>query len=92
LLGLAWFETRHGAGWGAFASAATAIAFTEAARIERRGRELGPDLWLMTPRSAVFAAIPFAAFGAWGVLTVVLAVYAAVSFFIVQQLVATDRD
>lgn len=92
LLGLAWFETRHGAGWGALMSAAAAIAFTEAARIERRSRELGPDLWLMTPRSAVYASLPFAALGAWGVLTVVLAVYAAVSFFIVQQLVGTDRD
>jgi hypothetical protein len=87
LLGLAWFETRHGGGWGALVAAAAAIAFGEAARVERRGRELGPDLWLLSPRSAVFLRLPFAAFGAWSLLTVALAVYAAASFFIVQQLV-----
>ncbi|GAA4025707.1 hypothetical protein GCM10022281_00340 [Sphingomonas rosea] len=93
LLGLAWYETNHGGGWGALVSAATAIAFAEAARVERKGRELGPDLWLFSPRGAVFAAIPFAIFGAWSLLTVVLAFYAAASFFIVQQLVHDpERD
>jgi hypothetical protein len=92
LLGLAWFETRQGGGWGAFVSAAAAIAFAEAARVERRGRELGPDLWLLSPRSAVFIALPFAAIGAWSLLTVAMAIYAATSFFIVQQLVSPDRD
>lgn len=92
LLGLAWFETRHGGGWGALVAAAAAIAFGEAARVERRGRELGPDLWLLSPRSAVFVALPFAVFGAWSLLTVALAIYAAASFFIVQQLVLADRD
>jgi hypothetical protein len=92
LLGLAWFETRHGGGWGALVAAAATIAFGEAARVERRGRELGPDVWLLSPRSAVFAALPFAAFGAWSLLTVALATYAATSFFIVQQLVRPTRD
>jgi hypothetical protein len=92
LLGLAWFETRHGGGWGALVAAAAAIAFAEAARVERRGRELGPDLWLLSPRSAVFLALPFAALGAWSLLAVALAVYAAASFFIVQQLVFSERD
>lgn len=92
LLGLAWFETRHGSGWGALVAAAATVAFAEAARVERRGRELGPDLWLLSPRSAVFLALPFAALGAWGALTVALAVYAAISFFIVQQMVHADRD
>lgn len=92
LLGLAWFETRHGGGWGALVAAAAAIAFAEATRVERRGRELGPDLWLLTPRSAVFAALPFAALGAWSLLIVMLAIYAAISFFIVQQLTRPDRD
>jgi hypothetical protein len=92
LLGLAWFETRHGGGWGALVAAAAAIAFGEAARVERRGRELGPDLWLLSPRSAVFLALPFAAAGAWSLLTVALALYAAVSFFIVQHSVRPDRD
>jgi hypothetical protein len=92
LLGLAWFETRYGGGWGALVAAAAAISFAEATRVERRGRELGPDLWLLSPRSAVFTALPFAVFGAWSLLTVVLAVYAAVSFFIVQQLAGPERN
>jgi hypothetical protein len=92
LLGLAWFETRHGGGWGALVAASAAIAFGEATRVERRGRELGPDLWLLNPRNAVFAALPFAAVGAWSLLTVALAVYAAATFFIVQQLVLGGRD
>lgn len=92
LIGLGWFETRHGGGWGALVAAAATVAFAEAARVERRGRELGPDLWLISPRSAVFAAVPFAAFGAWSLLAVVLAIYAAASFFIVQQLAAPERD
>lgn len=92
LLGLAWFETNHGGGWGALVAAATAIAFAEAARVERKGRELGPDLWLLSPRSAVFLSLPFALLGAWSALTVALAVYAAISFFIVQQLVHSSRD
>lgn len=92
LLGLAWFETRHGGGWGALVAAAATIAFGEASRIERRSRELGPDLWLFSPRAALFAAIPFAAFGAWSLLIVVLAAYAAASFFIVQHLVLTPAE
>ncbi|WP_284275650.1 hypothetical protein, partial [Sphingomonas astaxanthinifaciens] len=74
-------------------AAAATVAFAEAARIERAGRELGPDLWLFGSRAAVFTAIPFAIFGAWSLLTVVLAVYATVSFFVVQNLVhAPNRD
>jgi hypothetical protein len=92
LLALGWFETWHGGGWGALVAAAGAVAFAEAARVERRGRELGPDLWLLSTRSAVFLSLPFALFAAWSLLTVALAVYAAASFFIVQQLVRPDRD
>lgn len=92
LLGLGWFETNHGGGWGALVAAAAAIAFAEATRVERRGRELGPDLWLISPRSAVFLALPFAALGAWSLLTVALAAYSATSFFIVQQLVRPEVD
>lgn len=92
LLGLGWYETWHGGGWGALVAAIAAIAFGEAARVERHGRELGPDLWLLSSRSAVFLSLPFALVGAWSLLTVALAVYAAASFFIVQQLARPDRD
>lgn len=92
LLGLAWFETWHGGGWGALVAAAAAIAFGEAARIERHSRELGPDIWLISPRSAVFLAVPFAVFGGWSLFTVAVAIYAAASFFIIQQLVRDDRN
>lgn len=86
LLALGWFETRHGSGWGALVSAAATIAFFEAARVERGSRELPADHWLLGPRPAIFAAIPFALFGWWSALTVALAVYAAASFFVVQHL------
>lgn len=87
LLALGWFEARHGAGWGALVAAAATLAFAEATRVERGRRELPGEVWLFGARPAVFAAIPFAALGWWGPLTVALAVYAAASFFVVQQLV-----
>lgn len=87
LLALGWFETRHGGGWGALVAAATAVAFVEATRVERGEREIGAELWLLSPRAAVFLAIPFALFGSWSALTVVLALYAAAGFFLVQHLV-----
>ena len=93
VLGLGWFETRHGGGWGALVAATATLAFAEAGRVERRGRELAADLWLFSSRAAVFAAVPFALFGWWSPLTVALALYAAVSFFLVQHVVhASERN
>ncbi|MEP7130397.1 MAG: NTP transferase domain-containing protein [Sphingomicrobium sp.] len=85
LLALGWWEARHGTGWGALVSAAAAIAFAEAARIEKAGLPADGDLWLFSRRSAVIAAIPFALAGAWTSYLVALLVYAATSFFIVQH-------
>jgi hypothetical protein len=87
LLAIGWFETRHGGGWGALVAAAATLAFAEAARVEGRGRELPLQLWLFGPKPAVFAAIPFAIAGWWSALTVGLALYAAISFFLVQHLI-----
>lgn len=86
LLGLGWFEARHGGGWGAMASALAAIAFAEAQRLEGLGRGALPfETWLFGWRPAVLAAVPFAAFGWWTALLPFLAVYAAASFFLVQH-------
>jgi hypothetical protein len=84
LLALGWWEARHGSGWGALVSAAAAAAFAEAARIERSGMQDG-ELWLISRRSAIVAAIPFALGGAWTSYLVAILLYAAVSFFIVQH-------
>ena len=85
LLSLGWWKMGHGAGWGALVGAGAAIAFAEAARIEKTGLPADGDLWLFSRRSAVFAAIPFALAGAWTSYIVALLVYAATSFFIVQH-------
>ena len=85
LLAIGLWETRHGTGWGALVSAATAAAFAEAARIERAAIPQGRELWLFSRRSAIFAAIPFALAGAWTAYLVAVLVYAAVSFFIIQH-------
>lgn len=85
LLALGWWETRNGGGWGALASAAAAVAFAEAARIEQGGSDPPGAIWLLSRRNAILLALPFAAFGAWTALLVVVAVYAAVSFFVVQH-------
>ena len=85
LVAIGWWETRHGTGWGALVSAATAAGFAEAARIEKAGMSGEGELWLFSRRSAVIAAIPFALAGAWTTYLVGLALYAALSFFIVQH-------
>jgi hypothetical protein len=84
LLALGWWEMRHVSGWGALLSAVTGAAFAEAARIERAVMQDG-ELWLLSRRSAIALAIPFAIAGAWTSYLVVLLIYAAVSFFIVQR-------
>jgi hypothetical protein len=83
LLALGWWETR-GSGWGALISAAAALAFAEAGRIERTGMQDG-ELWLFSRRSAIVAAVPFALAGAWTSYIVAILVYAALSFFIIQR-------
>ncbi len=85
LLALGLWETRHGSGWGALVAAATTLGFAEAARIERPGLPSEADVWLFSRRNAIFAAIPFALAGAWATYLVVMLVYAATSFFLVQH-------
>jgi hypothetical protein len=84
LLALGMWEMRHASGWGALVSAAAAAAFAEAARIERTAIPDG-EVWLFSRRSAIALAIPFALAGAWTAYLVVLLVYAAISFFIIQN-------
>jgi hypothetical protein len=84
LLTLGWWEMRHLGGWGALVTAATAAAFAQATRTEKASI-LSSDLWLVSRRSAIFAAIPFALAGAWTSYLVALLIYAALSFFIVQH-------
>ena len=84
LLALGMWEMRHVSGWGALVSAAAAAAFAEAARIERTAIPDG-EVWLFSRRSAIALAIPFALAGAWTAYLVVLLVYAAISFFIIQN-------
>jgi hypothetical protein len=85
LLALGLWETRHGSGWGALVSAATALAFAEAARIERPPIVAEAEIWLFSRRNAIFCAIPFAIVGAWATYLVVMLVYAAASFFLIQH-------
>jgi hypothetical protein len=84
LLALGWWEMRHNSGWGSLVSALAAGAFAEAARLERPGAD-DSDLWLISRRSAIVLAIPFALAGAWTSYLIALLVYAALSFFIVQH-------
>jgi len=86
LLALGWWQAGHGGGWGALFSSVTAVAFAEAARIERGKLDVPGGIWLFSRRNAILAAIPFAALGAWTSLIVALALYAAGSFFLVQHL------
>ena len=86
LLALGWWIARHGGGWGAMFAAATAVAFAEAARIEQGNGEIPGQIWLFSRRNAILAAVPFALGGAWTLLLAALALYAAVSFFLVQHI------
>jgi hypothetical protein len=83
-LALGWWEMRNVSGWGAFVSALGAVAFAEAARIERSSLPEG-ELWLFSRRSAIVLAIPFALAGVWTSYLVVLFAYAMISFFIIQH-------
>ena len=85
LLALGWWESRHGAGWGAFFAALTAVAFAEAARIERGSLEIPGRQWLFSRRNAILIGLPFAIFGYWTSYLAFVATYAAVSFFYTQH-------
>ncbi len=86
LLALGWWSSNHGGGWGALLAAWTTAAFAEAARIETAGSDLPPQPWSFSRRNAIFLAIPFAIGGWWVPYLVVLALYAALSFFVIQHL------
>jgi hypothetical protein len=64
----------------------TAAALAEAARVESGKLEIPGGIWLLSRRNAILAALPFAAFGAWTAYLLALAVYAGVSFFLVQHI------
>jgi len=85
LLALGWWQAGHGGGWGAAFAAATAVAFAEAARVERGRLDIPGGIWLFSRRNAILGAIPFAVFGAWNLYLVLLAIYAAASFFVAQH-------
>ena len=85
LLALGWWLSRHDGGWGALFAAATAAAFAEAARIEQGKAEVPGQIWLFSRRNAILAAVPFALGGGWTLLLAALALYAAISFFLVQH-------
>jgi hypothetical protein len=84
LVTLGWWEMRNVSGWGALISAAGAVAFAEAARIEKAAIQEN-EPWLISRRSAIVAAIPFALAGAWTTYLIVILVYAVISFFIIQH-------
>ncbi|MGH6705755.1 MAG: hypothetical protein ACREB1_02990 [Sphingomicrobium sp.] len=86
LIALGWFEARHGSGWGAMVAALSAVAFAEAARVERMATSASGGEWLFSRRSAIWLAIPFAIGGWWSTYLGLVAFYAAASFFIVQHL------
>jgi len=85
VLALAWWEARHVPGWGALVTAGSALAFAEAARLEKAIFPVGSELWLLSRRNAIFAAIPFALAGTWTAYLIALLVYAMASFFVVQH-------
>ena len=86
LVALGWWNARHGdGGWGAMVAALAAVGFAQALRIERGGEELPFQHWLFARRTAIVAALPFAALGWWNALLASLALYAAGSFFTVQH-------
>ena len=85
MLAIGWWETRHGQGWGALVAAGAALAFAEAARIERPSLPSDAEVWLFSRRNAIFAAIPFALLGAWSTYLIAMLLYAAASFFLIQH-------
>ncbi|HET6941876.1 MAG TPA: hypothetical protein VFH89_06915 [Sphingomicrobium sp.] len=87
LLALGWWETRHGAGWGALVCAVSAAAFAQAFQVERVHTDLALPPWVISRRNAILLLILFAIGGAWTGFLVGVLIYAAISFFFVQYLV-----
>lgn len=85
LLAIGLWEMRHGTGWGSLVTAFAACAFAEAARIERSAIPHSEEMWLLSRRNAILAAVPFALAGQWTAYLVGILIYAALSFFIVQR-------
>lgn len=85
LLALAYWKLNHGGGWGTIVTALATVAFVRAAQIEKGGFPPDADPWLISRRSAIVAAIPFALAGTWTPYLVGLLVYAGASFFIIQN-------
>jgi hypothetical protein len=82
-------------GWGAMALVATAIAFLAALHLERGSRHVEGEVWLAEPKGMIWLLLPFAVLDAWTSALILLAVYAACSFFWVQRQVhgpAGKRD
>jgi len=86
ILALGYWQTRNGSGWGPLMAAIAAGAFAEAARIEAATVAVDGEIWLFSRRNAIWAAVPFAMFGAWTAYLLALFVYATASFFYLQQL------
>jgi hypothetical protein len=87
LLALGWWETRHGAGWGALACAVSAAAFAQAYQVERVHSDLELPPWVVSRRNAILLLVLFAIGGAWTGFLVAVLIYTAISFFFVQYLV-----
>lgn len=85
LVALGWWASRNGGGWGSVVAALSAAAFAEAARHEAPPSPLSGEIWLFSRRNAIVAALPFALFGAWNAYLGFLALYAALSFFLLQN-------
>jgi hypothetical protein len=84
LIALGWWATRSGGGWGSTVAALAAAAFAEAARNEMPPGPLTGEVWLFSRRNAIVAATPFAIWGAWNAYLGAMALYAALSFFLLQ--------
>jgi hypothetical protein len=84
LIALGWRQS-NASGWGALFAAVTAAALAQAARVEGEKLEIPGEIWLLSRRNAILAAVPFAAFGAWTSYIIALAFYAGASFFVVQH-------
>ena len=91
LLALGWWEARHVSGWGAFLAAIAAGAFAEATRLEGAAGAPG-EVWLVSRRTAIFLAIPFALAGTWTACLIALFAYAGASFFLAQHARRIDPE